>query len=334
MVRSFFKQPAQPSKVNARDFARPEEVPRSPLTSRSAASQRLRGEGAPDVSALLSDSTRKRGQQEREPIGESSRNVAKEVIDLDAEVPMEVADATGIPDVSDRKGKRGFKRQARQEEDENLSSSPKKSGKRARRQSKKHREQEVEEDENDQVMDIDPASSLRGKKRDRAEAGSTFGGEDDSPTGHERKSRRRKRKSLATADGSEGLSRGTKRSHDLESTMDSDEEHLSRSKASRKRGKRTITEPDDSTDISMDDIRVVRDPACGGRKTGEEWEVNGQRYKVGPDGRRLRQALVKKRRSRYSMVSNVRCALVQCLLTFWITRSLQILHTLTLKLKC
>ena len=242
---------------------------------------------------------------------------------MDAEDAMDVAETDGLPDALDRRAKRGNKRQAGQEEDGNSSTSPKKAGKRARRQSRKFRDLESEAklesgagEGSDQIMDLDlSTSSARGKKRDRAEAGSTFGGDDESPLGHGRKIRRRKRKSVATVveNGSvDSWARGTKRSYDLESTMDSDEEHPSRFKASRKRGKRTVTDPNDSSDISMDDIRIVRDPACGGRKIGEEWEFNGERFKVGQDGRRLRQVLIKKRKSRYSMVSGfLYCQFVQ-----------------------
>ena len=35
---------------------------------------------------------------------------------------------------------------------------------------------------------------------------------------------------------------------------------------------------------------------------GEEWENNGVRYKIGPNGQRLRQALVKKARQKFVMV--------------------------------
>lgn len=158
-----------------------------------------------------------------------------------------------------------------------------------------------EEDEyRDRLMDLDLVS--RGKKRDRAEAGSTFGIDEDSPQAQGRKVRRRKRKS--GIDGVELDSRGTKRSLEVESTLDSDGEDTNLpTKMSRKRGKQYRHEHNDSmTDESMDDVSIHINPVCGGRRIGEEWHSNGQLWRVGPCGQRQRQVLVKKRRSRYSMV--------------------------------
>jgi hypothetical protein len=43
------------------------------------------------------------------------------------------------------------------------------------------------------------------------------------------------------------------------------------------------------------------DPLCHGRRVGDTWEVHGTRFRVGPDGRRLRLELVKRVRTRYVM---------------------------------
>lgn len=255
-----------------------------------------------------------------EPAESSKKSRGDDEVESDMEdiqvLPMETQDTPATS-----KAKRGSKRQAGGDDEEaNDSAKKKASSKRARRQSRKTGEgvQPMDEDENgDQLMDLDPVS--RGKKRDRAEAGSVFGGDDDSPVDNRKKARRRKRKSSLHAMEVDSESRGTKRSYDIESTVDSDDDELfQRVKPSRKRGKRLPDMDEDSTDMSMDGTTVSRDPACGGRNVGEEWQANGQNYKVGPDGRRMRQALVKKRRSRYSMVirRNFRhslcCLLMSC----------------------
>ena len=212
---------------------------------------------------------------------------------------MDVVDDENV-DGSPQKSTRGAKRQATSDDDvANTGSIGKKAGKRARRQSRKLQEV-LTEDEDVSSMDVDSIS--RGKKRDRTEAESSFGVDDSMTAGRSKKNRLQKRKSSGPTE-MENLvqSRGTKRSYEVESTLDSDDGSgsFSRPSTSRKRGK--ISGRDSSSDISMDD--VVPDPACAGRKIGEEWQSNGETFKVGPDGRRLRQVLLRKRRSRFSMVS-------------------------------
>lgn len=139
----------------------------------------------------------------------------------------------------------------------------------------------------------------RGKKRDRGssfEEGSHADEDDEKPRRH----RRRRVVSHHKKDhkkASEG-SRGRKRGRDPES-MESDEDSDSPSRHSgrHKRGKRA------SWDAESSDERLIsNDPLCKGRPIGEEWEANGVHYKVGPNGQRLRQAFVKKSRSRFPMV--------------------------------
>ncbi|KAI5124876.1 hypothetical protein M0805_007306 [Coniferiporia weirii] len=260
------------------------------------------------ISSMAGTPQRKRAL-DRDDVHEStkkSRNEPVVVIDVDAhDTSMDITDDV-FSDGPPQGVKRGSKRQAGPVEDiTNVGSIGKKAGKRARRHLKKTQEELLNGgEEEDELMDLDYIS--RGKKRDRAEAGSTFGGDDESPTGgRTRKNRRQKRGSAAHADVNVGVqARGTKRNFEIESTLGSDEEEgyiLSRSKASRKRGKQMGTDPEDSTDASVSETAIGVDPACAGRKVGEEWQVNGQLYKLGRDGRRLRQVLVKKRRSRFSM---------------------------------
>lgn len=145
---------------------------------------------------------------------------------------------------------------------------------------------------------------MRGKKRDRTEAGSTFGDSVADDEGDKHRSQRRRR--LITNKRSVGNLRGRKRGREPDS-MESGEESDSPSKraARHKRGKRSPREDEWSSDDGM----VSNDPLCKGRQIGEEWESNGVKYKVGPNGQRLREALVKKSRSRFPMVRHHNCCL-------------------------
>ncbi|THG97616.1 hypothetical protein EW026_g4413 [Hermanssonia centrifuga] len=136
----------------------------------------------------------------------------------------------------------------------------------------------------------------RGKKRDRV---SSFGG-DESFLGEEgEKPRRHRRRRVLSHKKSED-SRGRKRGRDLESSESDGDESDSPSKRAvrHKRGKKTASR---NSEPSAEDGMVSTDPLCRGRRIGEEWEATGVRYKVGPNGQRLRQALVKKTRSRFPM---------------------------------
>ncbi|KAG5639681.1 hypothetical protein H0H81_005864 [Sphagnurus paluster] len=188
---------------------------------------------------------------------------------------------------------------------------------------------EVEEYEDD-VAELRP-SSVRGKKRDRAEAGSTFGGDDDDSShedGSKAHRRHRKRRTYAKrkSDAS-GSERGQKRDRDLEEgDSDMDEDDGMTLKVSRKkRGKRSAptsapSELDDASDISM-----ASQPSrkSAGRRIGEEWESNGVKYKIGPNGQRLRQALVKKARQKFNMPEDSqhpdRQANLQVCIETWLT---------------
>lgn len=47
---------------------------------------------------------------------------------------------------------------------------------------------------------------------------------------------------------------------------------------------------------------VSTDPLCQGRKIGSEWEIGNRRFKVGPDGKRLRLVPLRTTRKKYEMV--------------------------------
>lgn len=181
------------------------------------------------------------------------------------------------------KDKRGAKRVASLGED-SFDSGRVNRGKRARRSRR-------DADDEDVVV------HSRGKKRDR---GSSFD-QEESPADEEdeKPHRHRRRRVVSHHKKASESSRGRKRGRDPES-MDSDEESDSSSRrAGRyKRGKKASSWNEDGDDEGM----ISNDPLCKGRRIGEEWEVNGVHYKVGPNGQRLRQAFVKKTRSRFPMV--------------------------------
>jgi hypothetical protein len=166
----------------------------------------------------------------------------------------------------------------------------------------------------DEVAEL--KSILRGKKRDRSAAGSTFGGDDDD-SAHEAETeddikarrRRRKRRTVGKRKSDAGSSsRGKKRDRDIEEG-DSDLESLDGElvKVSRKkRGKRLApssvqNEEERGSDLSMDESQTSSTRGRG-RRIGDEWESNGVMFKIGPNGQRLRQALIKKARQKFNMV--------------------------------
>lgn len=206
----------------------------------------------------------------------------------DIDDDMEVDEATPVP------RKRGTKRLASLEEDEGFESS-----------------KAIGRDKRARKILLQEAKAMRGKKRDRAEAGSTFGGEDSSAEeedGDKHRSNRRRR--LAHKKSLVNL-RGRKRVREPEIDSDDDDSDSPSKRAARhKRGKRSPG----GDEFLSDDGMVSNDPLCKGRRIGEEWETNGVKFKVGPNGQRLRQALVKKSRSRFPMVRTLNL-LCRCMLT-------------------
>ncbi|KAG1768662.1 hypothetical protein EDD22DRAFT_871454 [Suillus occidentalis] len=160
-------------------------------------------------------------------------------------------------------------------------------------------DQEMEDVEDD-VAELHPIP--RGKKRDRAEAGSTFGGDDEEEAldEHDDRSHRHRKRRTVRPRKSDGSSRGRKRDRDPESpasegSIGGSHRHSERTSKKKKGGKKA------SPVAVSDALDSSQDPLCKGRKIGEEWESNGVQYKVGNEGERLRLTLVKKARSKYSM---------------------------------
>jgi hypothetical protein len=213
--------------------------------------------------------------------------------------------------------KRGSKRSMREEEDvEEVTGSKKSRGKRARKVSHEKKRQvdhsmDVDDDEEaDEITEL--KSTNRGKKRDRAEAGSTFGGDDDESASEieegdssKARRRRRKRRTVAKRKSEATFLRGKKRDRDGEQDV-SDHESVESSpdaKTSRKkRGRRSshLEQLTSKSDVSMDESTTSSKGKV--RKIGDEWESNGIKYKIGPNYQRLRQALVRKARQKFVMV--------------------------------
>jgi len=154
----------------------------------------------------------------------------------------------------------------------------------------------------------DPKSTSisRGRKRDRAEAGSTFGdGVAGSDSEQGDKIRPTMKRRAMTKKKSEVYSRGQKRDRDAAAHESQDEEDagLSKSHISRKKRGKKLSEDEgyQGSDVSMEGSSMSQSHLHG-RRIGEEWEVNGVQYKIGPNGDRLRQELVKKARSKFLMV--------------------------------
>ncbi|KAG7447589.1 uncharacterized protein BT62DRAFT_783188 [Guyanagaster necrorhizus] len=248
---------------------------------------------------------RKRGLEEEPVIADNSKKSrveGDEFIDGDEEAGWQ----NSASSASKRGNKRGFGDEPEGDSEEIMLSEWARE-KRPRKVSRGHEavasdeDMEVDEDEIAEVL-----ATPRGRKRDRVEAGPSFNEEDEAEE-VEPKSRGRKRRNKRRSDVGVKL-RGTKRERDIndEEMLDIAEEssaQLSR----KKRGKRAqaVQEDEDEhgryANISID----VSPDRANRREIGEEWESNGVRYKVGPNGQRLRQALIKKAGQRYIMVSFV-----------------------------
>ncbi|KAG9317324.1 hypothetical protein JVU11DRAFT_1522 [Chiua virens] len=145
---------------------------------------------------------------------------------------------------------------------------------------------------------------VRGKKRDRTEAGSSFGGDEDEAVRNGRASHHRKRRTVSQR-RVEVPARGRKRDREAESPESegergSSEASQGRSQRSSKKKREKKTVSDGVKEVLVED-RVSGDSLCGGRRTGEEWEADGVQYKVNDKGERSRLTLVRKARNKYHM---------------------------------
>ncbi|KAH6914669.1 hypothetical protein BKA70DRAFT_552551 [Coprinopsis sp. MPI-PUGE-AT-0042] len=157
---------------------------------------------------------------------------------------------------------------------------------------------EVDEDEYDDDDDEDEVPEITwptvGSKRGRADAASTFG--DDSENEDDTKSlrRHRKKRQMGSRRHSSigGIFDSKKRGREDDEPTPSEAGTVPRRSKKNKKG---VPEDAELWSISSSGRRPRK------RQIGEEWESNGIRYKIGPNGQRLRQALVKKARSKFTM---------------------------------
>lgn len=169
-----------------------------------------------------------------------------------------------------------------------------------------------EVEDRDEVVEL--KSLRRGKKRDRAEAGSAFGGDDDDDATEEdtgtEKARRRKRRTVdgkRKADAGSASARGKKRDRDLDEEVSGGEGdgespvtgRVSKKKKGKKEGKKEKKEKSRvDADVSMEELPTP----VKGRKIGDEWQINGMHYKIGPNGDRLRKEYVLQSITKFRMV--------------------------------
>ncbi|KAF8634802.1 hypothetical protein AX15_000714 [Amanita polypyramis BW_CC] len=230
-------------------------------------------------------------------------------------VHMDIDEDSNVANILQGETSSAFKRGAKREfgdadETEDVLQSKRAREKRARKVSleKELNDEEMEVDENELEDENDPGHISRGKKRDRAEAGSTFGGDDEEQSElgeiHEEnvtQRRSRKRRSVVRKKSDLTISiRGKKRDRDIDDEPSDDgSDQGSNQSSSRKRRNKKGGRFGDFVDGDslMDDSQAKG----SSRKIGEEWTSNGVLFKIGPNGQRLRQALVKKARQKYSM---------------------------------
>jgi hypothetical protein len=206
--------------------------------------------------------------------------------------------------------KRGEKRVLREMDlEEEEARGRKAQGKRARKVSLETPDVLMTSDDNADDMDVDDEEhrpAVRGKKRN---AGSTFGGEDDdTAVGDDaQKSKRRKRRSVGKrkSDAAAEPSRGQKRDRDAEEDGSDVEPAVPgtptrSSRKTKKRGKKSKEIMEEDEEGSMDEGSAAKGK---GRPIGDQWESNGVLYKIGPNGQRLRQALIKKAARKFIMAS-------------------------------
>ena len=242
---------------------------------------------------LVNEDENSEGEVTEQPVED---NYSEEAPQSDEDYEMNVEGEGGIVPV------RGAKRLASPDDEDDFDDSfvTQRRDKRARKISREHPpilEDDLMVDAEVDVGD-EPHASPRGKKRDRGDAASTFGGDEDSfmDDSDDKHKRNRRRRTVSTRKP-RGQKRG-RESHAFESGSDGEVEFSSTRGSRKKRGKKAVAQED----ASFFEPPYSTDPLCKGRRVGEEWEIGGTKYKVGPNGDRLQQALVKRRRPKYKMV--------------------------------
>jgi hypothetical protein len=170
------------------------------------------------------------------------------------------------------------------------------------RRKKRDRKQSVviDLDQHEEMGDgeVPQSPKARGKKRERRvedEEGPASGDEEKSRKGRKRRTMQKRKSDVASEEKG-------KRKREQDAEVDRDEGPSKRTSRKKSSKKATVEdEKDEESDVSIDSP-VSQDPLCKGRRIGEKWEVNGVKYKVGINGERLRQTLVKRARSKFVMV--------------------------------
>jgi hypothetical protein len=273
-----------------------------------------------DVDAAEPAPAERRKHHQLDDTDEEDRTIKKSRVDGDELIDgdNDAAWDTHMPGGSRRGSlhvpKRGSKRHANPEEDDDWEMSQ---DKRARKGSGVH---PATEHDAEDVLDVRLARDssdaeperARGTKREREELDSAADSAayDTDESHRPRPARKRRAARKQGPDFKEPLPRGRKRerSHEPSTPSDEEDQESDTPGTSNKRGRR-YEESEEDVDIgpadaseSEDQADIAEDPACGGRRIGETWEVNGQSFKVGLDGRRLRHALVRQSRSKFPMV--------------------------------
>lgn len=222
---------------------------------------------------------RLRSQGERDP--------AKLSGERDVGIPSKHTPRRGFAQVTSR----GYKRQVNDEDDWEASLD-----KRARMEATSH-EMDVEE-----VPAPFDSELSKGIKRDREELESTpDSGADETDESPQPRRIRQRREPAEKKEVRSDANKAHKRRHSLEESTASEGKDKADAHVSKHR--RKVVLGHDTTESEAEDVKdYSEDPACVGRKVGEVWEVNGQTFKVGLDGERLRQVLVKQLRSKFPMV--------------------------------
>ncbi|KAF8592715.1 hypothetical protein K439DRAFT_1656119 [Ramaria rubella] len=264
-----------------------------------------RGHPDPDGSEHGSPERRKHHQDDTDDEDRTTKRTrvaGEELIDGDNDAAWAGASRRSSLQVP----KRGSKRQANPEADDEWEMSQ---DKRARKGSGVYIEEESDAGVSDVDMaressDVEPEPS-RGTKREREDRDSPQYDTDDS---HKfRPIRKRRAEGEANADELQTRGRKRDRSRERHERSDDEAEGPGQKPARHKRGRKQREAREDAEMAAVDasesdDLpEIAHDPACGGRRIGEIWEVNGRSFKVGLDGRRLRHALIRQRRNKFPM---------------------------------
>ncbi|KAJ3879528.1 hypothetical protein F5051DRAFT_197539 [Lentinula edodes] len=305
-MNNYLSMPSVPqSQTNHVTFADGFNTSASPLDVHAELASPTKRSGRKSLGILKSNDDRRKRERgfddEDGDIAKKTRLEGDEFIDGDEEAVWQ-----GSSDLLNSSDSRVPKRGVGDDNDGDFGTLKRANGKRQRKvsgdkESPRRHDMDVDAEAEDYLGDL--RSISRGKKRDRDETGSSYGGEieqadDDADVdAEEEKYRRRKRRNKRRSDANSS-SRGKKRDRDLEDELGDGEDEtglVSQRKLRKKRGKK-MSDDEKASDVSMEDSSSIK-----GRKIGETWTSNGVNYKIGPNGQRLRFELVKKARQKFVM---------------------------------